>query len=61
MLVVDNCSLSALQRINHLFLLKCLFSEVLVPFAVQKEFSHRQDLLDTVNSDGVDEKSSTAS
>lgn len=47
MLVVDNCSLSALHRINHLFLLKCLFSEVLVPLAVQQEFSHRwQERLD---------------
>ncbi len=41
MVIVDNCTMSALQRINRLSLLSCLFSDIIVPCAVEEEFSKR--------------------
>jgi len=37
-LVIDNCTLSALHRLNHLTILSHLFAGVIIPLAVQSEF-----------------------
>lgn len=38
MIIVDNCTLSALHKINKLDILSCLFKKILIPVAVQNEF-----------------------
>lgn len=45
MLVVDNSTLSALRNVQHLALLPFLFSKILIPLAVQNEFTVKWNTL----------------
>jgi len=44
-LVVDNSTLSALRNVQHLALLPFLFSKILIPLAVQNEFTVKWNTL----------------